>query len=1070
MAKNTGTLITAAIRPNDSLDLIASAFANEIKGGLHSATSSTDRDSIFEARREWGMLCYVINDNTTYQLTYNFASTSLTDNLNWKEFSGSGGSGSGEWLNSVLAVSFIEPTSPSNGDRYLVGRNESDSITGSNWTILIPGFIAQWNTSISNWEITYPTDGTSVRVDDEDNAIYRYEGIYTSSGAWQKEKENQIRHLVATQTGGGSYSATTNPVLNQYDTDSLYIVKFTNTNVSATITLNINGLGDKVVKKTDGSVLTDIYSGQIKTGYQYLVTYNGAHFELLNPSSSGGATSSFGGVGIKYNITPEDNIIVPPNTQYWVYGDLNIDGSLDNMGHVVVTNGSVTIGTTGSFNVGTWSNVYFAEIDGLGQDNYVPRWTSPYMLTATSSIMDDGSAVTITGSTFSINSDIVIPSGASAGYVLTSDSTGVATWQPGGGGGGDISIIDYGTGTTFSNVQNIIFRGGVVTTPSGTASGVLAGAPTSSNSVTVWIPAPPQAVYASHFNTTDGNTNGIVSRSLSTSTVRISTPTSEGNPFETGGWAGTNQLSTTSTTPTFTTGGLVTGFGTFSGDARIIVDVFRADGVATFSTYTTPTLYQNATHTNSAGITVTIGSYALDDSGFPSIYTTKYKATVSVSVNMATIFAAYSLDGGRYHVRIKFITDTLTDGGSTYTATSSSVFYDTNLSTPSIGGSTTIIESTNPPNILTKHISGVEYYITGSQFEITTTGINNLNQNTQGFGSGTSKNFTITGTNYNLPTYNLQAWSPSVGTFNGWSNIYTLTGVTFSYTSWAISSSSTFRYRGSGAVANSQDFDPWGSGSAANSTGASILIDQVSDNSTRLGESFTGETERLVKGSSTFSAWDSTVTLSTGISNQTGTGPFCDACVVGGYLVRPDKYFLSAGLSTLQPNLSSYKPDKNGTNPDYSGSGYQTIATYHRRFYTSSGLNIPSFTMTFSGTVTGYTDFNAALSASQLKVYIRRISSPTGNYGPTSNPLCLHGSNLYNSGVFDDNGATDTAATAIRTTNTGNSISGTFGGKPANVGFWIELQIVDSAIKIDYINVTLTFSNGSTDSSAVGAG
>jgi hypothetical protein len=86
MAQNTGTLITAAIRPNDSLDLIASAFANEIKGGLHSATASSDRDSIFEARREWGMLCYVINDNKTYQLTYGYSSTTLTDNLNSFQF------------------------------------------------------------------------------------------------------------------------------------------------------------------------------------------------------------------------------------------------------------------------------------------------------------------------------------------------------------------------------------------------------------------------------------------------------------------------------------------------------------------------------------------------------------------------------------------------------------------------------------------------------------------------------------------------------------------------------------------------------------------------------------------------------------------------------------------------------------------------------------------------------------------------------------------------------------------------------------------------------------------------
>jgi hypothetical protein len=662
--------------------------------------------------------------------------------------------------------------------------------------------------------------------------------------------------------------------------------------------------------------------------------------------------------------------------------------------------------------------------------------------------------------------------GATAGYVLSNTSDGNFQWvaPSGGGGSTNLSVSDYSNGTTFSNIENIIFRGGLVTTPNygGTAVGVLAGAPTSSNSVTVWIPAPPAAVYASHFNTVDGNTTGTVTRTLSTSTVRISSPTTEGTPFETGGWEGTNQLATTSTTPTFQTSGLVTGFsGTSSGDARVIVDVFRADGVATFSTYTTPTLYQNAVHNNGAGIIVTIGSYATDDSGFPSIYTTKYKATVSVSVNMATIFAAYSLDGGRYHVRVKFITDTLTDGGSTYTATSTSVFYDTNPNTPSIGGTTSVIESTNSSNILTKHISGVEYYITGSQFELTTTSINNLNRNTQGSPLGTSKNFTITGVNYNLPQRDLQAWAPSVGTFVGWLNNYDNTGITFSYTSWAISSSSTYRYRGSGAVAVSQPFDPWGTGLGISSTSSSVLIDQVSDNSTRLGESFNGETERLVRGSSTFSAWDSTATLGTSISNQTGTGPFCDACVVGGYLVRPDKYFLSAGLSTLQPNLTSYKPDKNGSNPNYSS--HTQIATYHRRWYTSSALNIPSFIMTFSGTwPSGYPNANAALAASQLKIYIRRISSPTGNSGPTSNPLSMHGG-LYNSGVFDDNGATDTSATAIRTGvgASNNIINATFGGKPANVGFWMELQIVDPDIKIEYINVTLTFSDNTTDSSTV---
>ena len=213
--------------------------------------------------------------------------------------------------------------------------------------------------------------------------------------------------------------------------------------------------------------------------------------------------------------------------------------------------------------------------------------------------------------------------------------------------------------------------------------------------------------------------------------------------------------------------------------------------------------------------------------------------------------------------------------------------------------------------------------------------------------------------------------------------------------------------------------------------------------------------------------------MGTAISNQTGTGPFCDACVVGGYLVRPDKYFLSAGLSTLQPNLTAYKPDKNGANPNYSS--HTQVATYHRRWYTASALNIPSFIMTFSGTFpAGYPDASSALAASQLKVYIRRISSTTGgDYGPTASPLALHGG-LYNSGSpgtpFDDGaGGVDSLGSLIRTGVGANNniINGTFGGKSSVTGFWMELQIVDSGIKLDYINVTVTFANSTTDSAVV---
>jgi len=328
MAQNIGTLVTAAIRPNDSLDLIASAYANEIMGGLHRATASTDRDAIITARREWGMMCYVINEDKLYQLSYNSSSTLITDNANWIEFTGGGGNGS-------------------------------------------------------------------------------------------------VIHLNAYTSDGHGYTASGTNTIPSYSQDALYIVNFTSANVGASVSLDIDSLGEKVVKKTDGSSLTNIITGELTTNYQYYITYNGAEFELLNPGSGGSSLSN------KYYIGSTENVTVPSSTQYWIYGDLTLDGVLDNYGQVIVANGSLNV-NSGTFNdYGTYSNIYFAEINGLGQTNYVPRWVTPYMLTASSSIYDNGNQVTISSPTFSVLNNFVLPKGASDSYVLTSDSNGVATWQQG---------------------------------------------------------------------------------------------------------------------------------------------------------------------------------------------------------------------------------------------------------------------------------------------------------------------------------------------------------------------------------------------------------------------------------------------------------------------------------------------------------------------------------------------------------------------------------------------------------------------------------------------------------------
>ncbi len=384
MSQNVGTLISAAIRPNDSLDPIASAFASEIKGGFHTATSSTDRDAIIVERREWGMMCYVINDNKTYQLTYAYSSTSIIDNSNWKEFSGAGSGGSGnEWIDSVLSVTFSQPGSPINGDRYLVGRNPSDSISWGTWSQ--PGFVAQWNSSLSNWDITIPTNGMSVRVDNEDNSIYRYEGNF-DTGQWEKEMLGQVRSITSTTINGTSYSVTMDPLIGSYVEDMIFLTKFNVTNTGSTVSLNINGLGEKLIKRPSSTGLSNLNPLEIEPSFVYSLTFDGTYFQMIKPFEEGV-------FDIKYYIEPTDYVIVPQYYQYWVYGDLTVAGQILNYGHVIIANGNLVL--TG----GTFSTL------GGGQLALInfPVSGTPSMLLNDSVTIDFDTSSTINGLSASAN-------------------------------------------------------------------------------------------------------------------------------------------------------------------------------------------------------------------------------------------------------------------------------------------------------------------------------------------------------------------------------------------------------------------------------------------------------------------------------------------------------------------------------------------------------------------------------------------------------------------------------------------------------------------------------------------
>ena len=280
MAQNVGTLISSSIRPNDSLDPIASAFAKEIKGGLHTATASSDRDSIITQRREWGMMCYVINDDALYQLKYNYASVNINDNTNWVVFSGGSGGGSGEWVDSVLSRQSAPPGLPVDGDRYLI-----TSVASGAW-ISLETKIAQYDGTIMNWVYTTPTDGMSVRVDDEDNSVYMYEGTYPS-GIWNKELLNQVRFISATSSDGLQYNALSTPLFTPYMTEMLFLTTFGTAN-SGSASLSVNGLGDVILKKLSGTGLDDLDPLDISTGIVYTVSYDGTYFQVNIPV---GATS-----------------------------------------------------------------------------------------------------------------------------------------------------------------------------------------------------------------------------------------------------------------------------------------------------------------------------------------------------------------------------------------------------------------------------------------------------------------------------------------------------------------------------------------------------------------------------------------------------------------------------------------------------------------------------------------------------------------------------------------------------------------------------------------------------------
>jgi len=498
---------------------------------------------------------------------------------------------------------------------------------------------------------------------------------------------------------------------------------------------------------------------------------------------------------------------------------------------------------------------------------------------------------------------------------------------PGGGGGGgsfNLKIQDEGSDVQ-TNVHTINFVGADVSAQAG-ASGI----------AVVYIPPP---TFASHFNTTDGTTTGTVGESFAggaRTNAFISAPDTEGNPFETGGWAGTNNKSSVDvTTVTFAPIGFITAMQ----NSTFLIVVTDGDGTA-MESYTTPSITGNVINTSASGdIVVTVSNYQAD--------TTKFKATLSIQINAGDILTTAGFEGGRYQTTV---TQTVQDGTGPYIYTQSSVFYDTNPSTPSINGTATIVETSG--FVQSKHISGIEYYILNSDFTVSVADIDNLNQNT----ARTSGNLRITGTEYGISTIDHSPISGGTGAsnFTGWTTNYNVQNVSYENTSASISNTN-YRYRDTSANISALPKDTWNNGGTVNSGNASILIDTYTTASTNLAEIFDSENRRQLSDYTT--SWTSTDSLST-VTNATCKIEIIDnAQVVAGDTI------------TLVDSSGTNRILTANTNFNIGASASDTATNIFNSINTNFGLQ-------FTASIDIYT--NTIVNISQ------DTSGPTGNQTNTS--------------------------------------------------------------------------------------
>lgn len=541
-------------------------------------------------------------------------------------------------------------------------------------------------------------------------------------------------------------------------------------------------------------------------------------------------------------------------------------------------------------------------------------------------------------------------------YLCIDNTPGAAIWS--GGGGGSLTVQDEGVALGVFSIMNFI--GADVLAYDG-GGGVV--------NVTI-----PPTVFRPFYNQ-----GAATVSSFPTNNWTISTPNL--TAFKLGGWVpGTIHPCHNDSTLDLNTPATC-GFMDNS-TTTIEVNVYDDDGVTLLATHTTAAIVGNLDVTLN-NIRIRVTSWGPDD--------IRYQGNIWVNINVGALIPI----GGRWSYEIIHH-----NAGTDYTKTQPDAFFDTNLNAGTISG-VTIAET--PGFVVTKYLSGVQYYDIGSDFTVDVADIDYANSN-----SYPNPQVEIHGDEYGLPQLDIFE-----ADMTGWTLNDDNVDDTYNKTDWEITAVNFRRLPIASDTTNIRGrVMDWTNSPWANSADSKVLIDTYTQESDELSEYFTDEAFRLTSGGV---AWDSTqnITVYDGGSN---------AQVIGGIIKIHDTDF------------STYNPLPN---PDYSVS--PASGKYYRNFTDTFNAVRGSATLD----ITGFT--LADLVASRVEIW---IDIPTR----FTSPCYVHTASTYNFATFTGNND------PIRLlSSTANSIDITFGAlglTPAQNYFNCHVIINDASIEPSSILVS----------------